>query len=72
MFLSDSTKRIFLGLDTPDFMALEELKDSLYKFWSEPGLKKDTEFETIWAIAEREGKKKGLIEFLNILHNPKT
>jgi hypothetical protein len=70
MTLSEQTKSILKNLDNPEFMAMEEVKMKLQNKWATATVKKDTEFETIWAVAQREAKIQGVIEFLQILTNP--
>ena len=70
MRLSEQTIAILKNLDNPEFMALEEVKSKMIQTWAETTVKKATEWETLWAVAEREAKKNGVIEFLQIIFNP--
>lgn len=70
MKLSEETKQILNTLSFEQVKGLESLADYLTLKWSTTSFKKDTEFETIWAVAAYDHKKQGLIEFLQVLHNP--
>lgn len=70
MRLSDQSISILKNLDNPEFMALEEIRAKMAQTLAETSVKKATEWETLWAVAEREAKMQGIIEFLQIVFNP--
>jgi hypothetical protein len=72
MFLSKASQDILLHFDNPEIMAMEEVKTRLFMLWAENGVKKDTEFDTIWQLAKNEGKKEGVNEFIKQITNPKS
>lgn len=70
MKLSEATISILKSLDNPEFMAMDEVKIKMMDLISMESIKKETEFDTIWALAERQGMVRGINEFLQILSNP--
>jgi hypothetical protein len=68
MGISPQAKNTLENFDTPQFNALHEVRDELIKSWLKEGIKKETEFETIWAMAKREGKIEGTLELIRELN----
>lgn len=50
--------------------ALIALGEDLKLTYEETSAKKETEWETLWQVAFKEGKKQGINEFLQKLDNP--
>lgn len=48
-------------------ITVHEVADQIIRQWEAAPVKKDDEFNTIWAMAEREGAKRFKLELLNQL-----
>lgn len=70
MKLKQETKVALNTFSYDQYKALQDLCDTLTLSWSKTTFKKDTEFDTIWAVASFESKTQALAELMQILHNP--
>lgn len=68
MTLSPEAKIILKNIDYPQISALHELREQLIQRWAEEGIKKETDFDTIWAMAVREGKVLGTLELIKAIN----
>ena len=70
MQLPEATARILANMNRGTFEALEQVSILLRAASNEPSHKKDTEFDTVWALAVEEGKTQGVKELLQVISNP--
>lgn len=71
MKLSTQTVNILSALDYRTLTALEEVRKALLLEQVDRSFKKDTEFDTLWFVAELEGRKRGILDLMDVLYNPK-
>lgn len=50
--------RVIRSLSQLEVEAIDSLCDVLLQRWDAAGVKKSTEFDTVWALAEKEGAKR--------------
>lgn len=70
MELRSKAYRTLMNLSAEQMEAYEEVLNILYVRWQTTTSKKDTQFETIWQLAKKEGKSEGIREFLQFISNP--
>lgn len=54
-------------LEDERFTPFLKIQNYLIQQWKNESAKRDTEFETVWAMADREGKINGVNAFLDAL-----
>jgi hypothetical protein len=60
--LKQKLKRL---IEHSDWEVVYAFQAKVVEKWNESEVKRETEFDTIWAMAHREGKKEGLKEFFD-------
>ncbi len=63
--MTDQQKEILKDLSIHHLECLRSLARDMFLNWSTSGIKKDTEFETIWYAARTEGMVLGINDFLH-------
>jgi hypothetical protein len=51
------------------WQTIDKILNEMIDKWNTEQCKKDSEFETIWALAYKEGKVAGLTDFKNLIEN---
>ncbi len=70
MKLKQETKVALNTLSYEQVKALQDLADTMVLQKAKTTFKKDTEFDTMWALAQFEAAPQILAEYLQIIHNP--
>lgn len=52
-------------VEHPDWEIIYAFQAFITETWFKSDVKRETEFDTIWTLAHREGKKEGLKEFID-------
>lgn len=60
-------KKIKLLVEQPEWDVVYVVFEEVIRKWNNVPVKGETEWETLWNVAEKEGKKDGLREFINSL-----
>jgi hypothetical protein len=60
-------KKLKLLVEQPEWDVVYVVFEEVIRKWNNVPVKGETEWETLWNVAEKEGKKDGLREFINSL-----
>ena len=60
-------KKLKLLVEQPEWDVVYVVFEEVIRKWNNVPVKGETEWESLWNVAEKEGKKDGLREFINSL-----
>lgn len=58
-------KKLRLLVESDKWDAIEPFVDKIVEKWNKVEVKRESEFETLWELAKREGKIEGVREFIS-------